>query len=165
MKTYAGIGSRRTPERVLAHMAKIAARLSELGWSLNSGGADGADLAFAYGAGEKTVFLPWPGFNGQMGTVAADPAAMAIAEQFHPAWERLSAGARKLMARNVHQILGVDLQTPVKFVICWTPDGAETRTTIQTGGTGQAIRVAIAHGIPVFNLANADALERLKSIL
>ena len=28
------------------------------------------------------------------------------------------------MARNVHQVLGADLKTPVKMIICWTPDGS-----------------------------------------
>lgn len=165
MKTYAGIGSRGTPERVLQYMTKIAFRLNELGWTLNSGGAPGADLAFALGAKRPNIFLPWPGFNGQNGIVATSSEAMELAAQYHPAWNKLSTGARKLMARNCHQILGADLHTPVDFVLCWTPDGAETSTSIKTGGTGQAIRIAIDQGIPVFNLRNSDALTRLKLIL
>jgi hypothetical protein len=65
----------------------------------------------------------------------------------------------------MHQILGDDLKTPVDFVLCWTPDGAETSTSYSTGGTGQAIRLAIANSIPVFNSHNADALQRLSEIL
>jgi len=62
--------------------------------------------------------------------------------------------------------MGVDLKTPVSFVLCWTPDGAETTTDPDhTGGTGQAIRIANANAIPVFNLFHKDALERLKTHL
>ncbi|GAG46694.1 unnamed protein product, partial [marine sediment metagenome] len=36
---------------------------------------------------------------------------------------------------------------PVDFIICWTPGGREV------GGTAQAIRIAKANHIKVFNLA------------
>ena len=46
---YAGIGSRATPGFVLADMTKMAGWLARTGWHLASGGADGADTAFAEG--------------------------------------------------------------------------------------------------------------------
>jgi hypothetical protein len=64
-----------------------------------------------------------------------------------------------------NQFIGADCATPSKFVICWTPDGAQTETTQATGGTGQAIRIAVACGVPVFNLARTDTLERLKAFV
>jgi len=161
MNTYAGIGSRRTPDDVQRLMNKSALRLESLGFTLLSGGAGGADYAFSYGIQAKVIFLPWVKFEGLTGTVVSDPLAFTVASQLHPRWHSLSQGAQKLMARNTHQILGADLKSPVDFVLCWTPDGAETSTSIRTGGTGQAIRLANLHNIPVFNMHNPDALERL----
>ena len=67
--SYAGIGARRTPPSVLADMTRIAQWLHRTGWHLNSGGAAGADRAFADGASpdSRTLFLPWPGYNGHAG--------------------------------------------------------------------------------------------------
>ena len=167
MKTYAGIGSRKTPDSILQFMCNIASWLESNNYHLNSGGANGADSAFADGCGDKTLYIPWAGFNGTSANtlvgVSAD--SMAVAQTFHPAWDKLSIGAKKLMARNVCQILGYYLNDPVKFVICWTPDGAETSTSSATGGTGQAIRIAIANNIPVFNLANPSSYQRLQDAL
>ena len=66
---YAGIGSRATPESVLADMTKMATWLARTGWHLASGGAEGADTAFAGGApaGQRTLYLPWAGYNGHGG--------------------------------------------------------------------------------------------------
>ena len=66
---YAGIGSRATPGAVLADMTKMAGWLSRTGWHLASGGADGADSAFAGDApaGRRTLYLPWHGYNGHGG--------------------------------------------------------------------------------------------------
>ena len=66
MPVYAGIGARATPEPVLAHMREIAERLGEGGWLLRTGGADGADTAFAATAppDRREVIVPWRGYNG-----------------------------------------------------------------------------------------------------
>ena len=40
---YAGVGSRKTPYRILVGMKEAAIELSDKGWSLRSGGAKGAD--------------------------------------------------------------------------------------------------------------------------
>lgn len=44
--TYAGIGSRETPLSMLKTMTKVADMLAKKGYTLNSGGAIGADVAF-----------------------------------------------------------------------------------------------------------------------
>lgn len=162
---YAGIGSRKAPRDQLERMAKIAVRLAARGYTLRSGGADGADLAFEAGAGDrKEIYLPWPGFNGNASRLT-EPSrdAEEIAACLHPAWAKLSPAAKKLMARNSHQVLGADCRAPADFVVCWTPDGAETEAerSAATGGTGQAIALASRWGVPVFNLATLDAGERL----
>ena len=55
-KTYAGIGSRRTPPEILRLMERMALILSGAGYTLNSGGAKGADSAFENGALRKQIF-------------------------------------------------------------------------------------------------------------
>jgi hypothetical protein len=166
---YAGVGSRRTPPDVLGLMTRLATRLAALGFVLRSGGAEGADSAFEAGAGEAAqVFLPWPGFNGRRSYFCQPSAeALVMAGLLHPAWAHLSQGAQKLHARNCHQVLGPELQSPVLFVLCWTPDGAQTEadTSAATGGTGQAIRLASRQAIPVFNLQRSDSLAGLKQLL
>ena len=50
-----------------------------------------------------------------------------------------------------YQILGMGCKSPSAMVVCWTPDGSTGITTARTGGTGQALRIAFAHGVPIFN--------------
>lgn len=49
-KIYTGIGSRETPPDILELMTKIARFMFKQGFTLRSGGADGADSAFEAGA-------------------------------------------------------------------------------------------------------------------
>lgn len=147
---YAGVGSRKTPPEMLEVMRKVAGRLSARGLVLRSGGARGADQAFEAGVpegGAKEIFLPSKGFASSTSRLYRLPdEAFEIAAQFHPRWAHLSSFERQLMARNSQQVMGGDLRSPSKFVLCWTKDGRAS------GGTGQAIRVAQGNGIPVFNL-------------
>lgn len=165
---YAGIGSRRTPHVVLNEMYRLARRLAALGLVLRSGAADGADLSFEAGCrdsgGRAEIWLPWRNFNGHSDTgFYPAPAHFEMAREIHPAWDYLRPPVRALHARNIGQCLGADRQTPVSFVVCWTPDGCELEAsrTAKTGGTGTAIACASRHGIPVFNLCRPDAGERL----
>ena len=89
------------------------------------------------------------------------PAACQLAASFHPAWAQLTRAVRALHARNGHQVLGADLESPARFVLCWTPDGSLDGHGRRVGGTGQALHIAHHHGIPVFNLARPEHLQRL----
>jgi ribA/ribD-fused uncharacterized protein len=168
---YAGIGSRETPAEVQKEMQNIAKFLERLGFTLRSGGAQGADVAFERGTAKKEIFL---------GSKPAGITELKIAKAIHPAWNAMMLATAKravennrdpeqavqavsnLMARNTNQIFGSDLNIPVDFVVCWTPDGAETTAERgrDTGGTGQAIDMASRKGIPVFNLAKEGSYER-----
>ena len=119
LKCYAGIGSRETPEDVLNLFKMIGAYLAVEDYTLRSGGAEGADKAFEFGCnnaeGLKEIYLPWSRFEGSdSNLIVSDPKAFEIAEEFHPYWHNLSQGARKLQARNSHQVLGWDLNTPAR---------------------------------------------------
>lgn len=171
---YAGIGRRECPEPVIQEIKVLASTLaSKYNATLRSGAAAGADTAFEYGAiagnGPREIYLPWSGFNNRYccKQVMHLPQQLEVVERvaanYHPAWNRCSPAARKLTARNVLILLGKDPELvplagaegvvfnvqssrPVDFVICWTERGQIT------GGTGNAIRVAQAYNIPVFNL-------------
>ena len=153
-KYWAGIGSRQTPPDILNKVIHISKLLNKYGWILRSGGADGFDTAAELGAGEiKEIYLPWKNFNNNESKLfSISTEAMNIAETFHPNWNALSVGAKKLHSRNVYQILGKSLQKPVKFVLCWHNN---------SGGTLQACRVATAHKIPIINMINNSWKEEL----
>jgi hypothetical protein len=163
MKSYAGIGSRKTPAEHLNLMRILGTTLASEGWVLRSGAAGGADAAFEQGCdlagGAKEIYLPWRGFNAHPSCLAPSYEAEEMAAKFHPAWGSCSQGARKLHARNCHQVLGQNLDSPVEFVVCWTPNASGS------GGTGQAIRVARHYGIPVFDLASADGWDQCAAFL
>ena len=165
----AGIGSRKTPTAVLATMEAIGKWCRENNWWVRSGHAPGADLAFEQGALDNTiVYLPWPGFNGPCLTryaISLDRVrrevrakAQRSVNYFHPNPSALSGTGYRFMCRNYFQIFGTKIEpNPVSAVVCWTPGGTGG------GGTGQAIRIARHHKIPVIDLGNTGQSDLFSS--
>ena len=179
------IGSRELEQKPEYHVDinlcyKVAYRLAELGVTMTSGlctlGMDGiAQKAYSQ------AILDGKASENQLEVYVADQysinrsplpnkhlaiirnpllteKSLELAASVHPAWHRCNEWARGMHSRNCHQILGYDLETPVDAVICWTPGGR-----IQ-GGTATALRLAIAEGIPVYNLGGEDKKEILLGI-
>ena len=142
----AGIGARVTPPDALMQIEQIGMMLALRGLRGRSGGADGADSAFARGFAviNPSLLKVYPGKVGHY------VEWQQHAAQYHPNWEACDDTARKLHARNSAIMLGdtpISAPEPVNAVVCWTEGGAIK------GGTGQALRIATALGISVFNLA------------
>lgn len=186
-KYYTLVGSRETPDEVLVIMRMLVSKLCSEGWCGRSGGAVGADTCleegvnahltyteepYSYSGFYMEVYLPWKDFNERD---SSDPAyytlpflsnktsAEEIAKETHPAWERCSQGAQKLHTRNVYQVLGQDLKTPSKFLVCWAkPKNVNVRDDIVLGGTNTAVQLAKKHGADIINLWYDEDMKRVK---
>jgi hypothetical protein len=141
-------------------MTELAKLLSK-SYILRSGHAEGADQAFEAGADLAEVWLPWKSFNSHIKNPAHIYRVITSSDKeaynslkFHPSGNKLKESICALMARNYRQIIGQDVPNS-EFVICWTSDGKDS------GGTGQAIRIATAHNIPVYNLFYKESYEKI----
>lgn len=143
---YTGIGSRQTPLEVMNLITILSHKLCKK-YILRSGAASGADTAFENGCNNNSeIWIPWKNFNNHNSINLPNEQSFKLAEKYHPVWDKLTDGAKKLHARNCHQVLGKDLKTPSKFLICWTEYG-EIK-----GGTATAIKLAKDNFIPILNL-------------
>lgn len=157
---YAGVGSRETPDDVLLLMIRLGRTLADLGYTLSSGDAIGADRAFWYGATLSPrhrevgcrIYLHKNGYQGRFN----DPAnGFLVAPQFTETWEKAQAlasaarggfyglgpGGIALHTRNVFQVYGHTLRAKVKSIYYWAePKGKQERVG---GGTNTALQIAI----------------------
>ena len=168
-KFFAGVGSRETPPDVLALLVRLGRTLTDLGWTLSSGDAVGADRAFYEGALQSPrfsevgcrIYLAWNGVGGRYhdpdnGFYDATqftetyPQAEALALAARGSFEGLGRGGRALHTRNVFQIYGHTLKEPVSCVLFWAvPQGRSGKVK---GGTSTAVTLAQQAGIKTINL-------------
>lgn len=189
-KYYTMIGSRSTPESTQHLMILLAKKLCSQGYIGRSGGADGADSALEKGVIEyitenklpathagnyMEIYLPWKDFNRRDSSFCGYYTLPRLHNQFdaekiasntHPAWDKCSQGAKKLHTRNVYQLLGKDLATPSKFVICWAePKYKDRRTEEVLGGTATGVKLGIDNGAEIINLYYQENVDRIKKFL
>ena len=162
---FTGIGSRDAPEETLNTLQELSSFFCDKGYILRSGGANGCDTACENGCidadGRSEIYLPWEDFNDRiycnlyLEALPFIKEAREIAEKHHPKWDELSVSVKKMHTRNVYQILGLTLDKPSNFVICYAPikDGQPQ------GGTAQAIRIAQTYNVPVTIFTNIKTLN------
>lgn len=163
-KAYTVAAPREMPAEVLEQFAKIARKMDALGYTVRTGGGDGADDIVAQNAAKIELYLPWKKFNGKVGVVEKPTEeAQALAKKAHPAYDKVKETVQLLIARASHLVLGTNLRDPVKFIVCYSEDGVEeaAKRTAKTGPAGQLITIAKEHNIPIFNLKNGNAMSRL----
>lgn len=169
---YAGIGSESTPTPVLWLMSEIASKLAKEGYTLRTGTQGGAPQAFLEGCeeaeGESEIWHLPQKVSGQThhGLEPHDRHAFTAAT-LNPTWSISSAKMKAEHARYVALILGNDMNTPVKFVVCFTPDGCTSakERTLKTGRAGTAIALASRYDIPVLNLARPEVNARMLDLI
>lgn len=166
-KIVTGIGSRKTNRAIDYVIRQLSLYLAGLGFTVRSGGAEGSDDSFETD-NSREIYLPWDGFNGKykskgdyilpddlyVGNITVSNKATKLAKKYFKGYEYVSSGVKALQRRNMHQVLGRDLNTPTGSIFCYTADGCDsmfTRTS-KTGGTGTAISLADDLNIPIINL-------------
>ena len=170
---YTGVGSRETPAEITALMQELGALFAAADYTLRSGGADGADLAFEQGARRirtpsLEIYLPYKGFNNNSSMLYdISEEAYQLASTVHPVWHQLGFKSKQFHARNCYQVLGLTLDSPSEFLIAWTENGCESEASRNknTGGTATAIVLAERHHVPIFNLAREDSRARLADFI
>ena len=156
MLKYTSVGSRETPTEELMLQSKFVYLLNRAGALVRTGDCKlGGDLytrhSVKFHPEAIEVYSPKD----------VSQAALDLAAKFHPYWHNCKDYHRLLHARNGYQVLGPLLNDPSSFMLCYTASGAITHEERlanfkATGGTGQAIALAEAHRVPVFNLGRSD---------
>ena len=167
--TYAGIGTRgdkgKLPPDVKKAILRISKELETLGFVANTGDAIGTDKLFADNV-TSNVFT----------AKHANEFTVEVAREIHPHPEAIDMNSNttaeqkeyvwNLMARNTNQVFGLNLDTPVDFVLAYEPQGWTGGALRPTkGGTNQAIDMAYRKGIPVINVANDGWESKLREVL
>lgn len=154
-KIYAGIGNREIPLSAFQELNKLARNFDKQGFLLRSGGAMGSDTAFQNGSEHHIIYKTDETIihNGTDITIEQsicnNKELRRIAKEHYPFWDNSPPGTRDLMTRNVAILLGPNVDSKARMVVCYCRDE-------DSGGTAMGIRVAKEYGIPVYNLFNEN---------
>lgn len=161
-KFYTGVGSRETPHDVLQLMTYTAKKIDELGYTLRSGGARGADYAFESASNNHAIYsvskkhIPISGKPNIIPNL--EPYRELVSECCLHYKKIKNQYVKDLHTRNICQVIGHDPLEIIKsdFLICYTFNGE------YIGGTTTAIRCAERFDIPVFNFGKYKTIDEMQ---
>lgn len=165
---YAAISNDNAPPHVVEQFKKIVLDMEARGYTMRTSGNKGVEEIIESLVSSKEVHVAWKGFNQrETQFTRVDKAAIELVGTLHPAFNDLKDSVKTIIARYAHVILGKDLKSPVRCVVCWTEDGAESakEKTAKTGYCGTPIQIASNARVPIFNLKNDNAIYRLNNFL
>ena len=164
-------GTDGVPDDVLDKMLSISKVLMKSGFMLRfNGETEGFNTKILdIDIARVETYLPWKTFNKDNISltpkmVRPNEDAYHTAAYYHKKFKELPNSARAILARDVHVLLGENVKNPIKLLLCYSSDGAESIKEINfkvTGYIGFSIMICDAMGIPVFNLGKKDAVSRL----
>lgn len=165
---YAISGDKETPPEILVKVQSLLTQLEGLGWTVRTGTDGPVEELAAKGTSKNELILPWSDFNGYQSKLTwTTERARIIAKRFSPVYDTLPKGVQTIQAKNARLVLGHNMISPSRFLIVWSPDGAECgkQCTNKTGFMKHIISIASAAGVPVFNLGNPATEAKLNDYL
>jgi hypothetical protein len=162
IKFFSGLGSRKTPINVGRIQAKTAYKLSNQGWVLRSGGADGSDKFFELGVNNsknKKRIYTVKNYQYDLDERNRNEVIEALSSESWIQLDNCKEYTQLLFKRNVCQVLGDSRENTLsKFCIYWIP--CKSIYDKEAGGTRIAARICEKYNIQQFNMYNNDILDR-----
>lgn len=176
------VGSREVPLDELELLIRLGRTVTDLGFEIRSGDAFGSDRAGWYGARQSDRYDPNNAriyvLQSHKNRKRAQEHGFLVAEDYPEQWVMATALAleargswggiegphnqfkRDLHIRNVMQILGHNLDDPVKAIIYYAPTVGNPDREICKGGTNTAVQLARMASVPHrINLATEAGLK------
>lgn len=168
-KSVAMVGNTGAPETLIPLIRDIAGLLQQNGYTIRVSALDGFDkMAMEVIQGHE-LYLPWKGFNeiqGGFGNYNSDE-SKEMAKRYLQDWDGMKDFQKAFFSKNARLVLGKTVKEPCQLVIVWSDDGVEgpANRTARSSHAGHAAAIAKAMNIPVINLSNPDAMNRVKRFL
>lgn len=168
-KSAAFTGNQRAPEQLAPVIAEAVNLLRHHGYTIRVSCMDGFDKLAMDAAPGAEIHSPWRNFNQVQNETSSfnSPECKEYAKRYLPEWGNLKDAQQAFYAKNVRLLLGKYLKQPCQIVIIWSEDGCEgpSTRTMQSAHAGHISALAKAMNIPVINLANPNAINRLRQFL
>lgn len=166
---YTAVALEGFPDALSPDMRRTASILAQKGFILRTGFDDAAWRPFMEGAKpfNRYVYVSTKDVTQSNLSIAKE---IIIYTKDELAWMCMDQQKQSRNARNVALLLGDGISGQSKFLLCWTPNGAEsaihcTGLNGKTGHVGLLIITARKFGIPVINLKRPNWETRLNSFL
>lgn len=162
-------GNYGAPESLMPAIREIGEMIERAGFTIRASSTDGFDKMVQASFPNAEYHIPWKGFgdcNNPKSQYNSDE-CMEFAKRYHRDWASTKESHQKIFAKNVRLVLGKNLDSHAHAAIIWSEDGVESPNNIgpRSAHAGHIAALCHACGIPVINISNPNAVQRLRSLI
>lgn len=162
-------GNFKAPDQLVPIIREMGDLLQQHGFTVRASNMDGFDKFVINQVRNCEMHIPWKGF-GEMQEAASSfntDEVKEFSKRFLPEWENIKDSQRAFYCKNTRLVLGKRLDQPCQIAIIWSEDGVEgpSNRSQYSGHAGHTAAICHAMRIPVINISNPDAVQRLRRFL
>lgn len=162
-------GNSRAPEQLVPVIREIADLLKRHGFAIRTGGMDGFSKLVMDNVPGCELHIPWRNFGeipNPTSSFSGDE-CNEFAKRYMPGWDELKNAHKGMFSKNVRLVFGKSLKQPCQIAIIWSEDGVEgpANRGQYSQHAGHVAAICHAMKIPVININNPDAVQRLRRFL
>lgn len=162
-------GNYGAPEQLVPLIREIADLLRQHGYEIRISAMDGFDKLVLDNVPGAEIHLPWKDFNqvqNAFSTFNSDE-CKEFAKRYMPDWSTVKESHQAFFAKNARLVLGKTCKQPCQISIIWSEDGVEgpANRGPRSAHAGHIAAISHAMNIPVINISNPNAVQRLRQFL
>ncbi len=162
-------GNYGAPEALIPLIRDIAEILKRHGFVIRASAMDGFDKMVLDNVQPLELHIPWRGFNQVENAFSSfnSDESKEYAKRYLPEWSSLKDSHQAFFSKNARMVLGKNCKHPCQLAIVWSEDGVEgpQNRSQRSAHAGHIAAMARAMNIPVINLANPDAIQRVRQFV
>lgn len=162
-------GNYNAPENIIGAIREIGDIIQNAGFAIRASSMKGFDEMVMRSFPQAEFHIPWKGFgecNNPKSSFDSDQ-CKEFARRYLPEWDTLKDSHKAFWGKNVRLVLGKNLDAHATAAVVWSEDGVEgpANRGQRSGHAGHIAALCEACGIPVININNPNAVQRLRNLI
>lgn len=168
-RTVVLAGNYGAPESLIPVIREIADICRNAGLTIRASSMDGFDKLVMDNVPDAEFHIPWKDFGGVTNAKSTfnSDVCKEFAKRTLPEWGGLKESHQAFFCKNVRLVLGKNLDAHCQVAIIWSEDGVEgpANRGQRSSHAGHIAALCHACGIPVINISNPNAVQRLRNLI
>lgn len=162
-------GNYNAPENIVDAIREFGDLIQKSGYVIRASSMNGFDKMVMDNFRDAEFHIPWKGFGDCTNPKSSydSDQCKEFAKRYLPEWSSLKESHQAFWGKNVRLVLGKNLDAHAYAAVVWSDDGVEgpSNRGQRSGHAGHVAALCHACGIPVININNPNAIQRLRDII
>lgn len=162
-------GNYGAPDTLSSIIREIADIIQSNGFVVRGSSMDGFDKMVMDNVRNVEYHIPWKEFGGCSNPKSSfsSDVCKEFAKRYLPEWSTLKESHQGMFCKNPRLVLGKNLDAHAYAAIIWSDDGVESPANRgqRSAHAGHIAAICHACGIPVINISNPNAVQRLRDLI